>query len=801
MEVTKFWSSVKPRDVIAEGLRQRRAHLWIQAVAAVSLSAAAVLAPDAAQAADTPSADTAASDTLADVIVTATRREQNLNDVPFSTTALSGDPLQTLGDAGDDIRQLAFKVPSLNIESSNGRAFPRFYIRGYGNSDYHDFASQPVGLIYDDIVQENPALKGFPIFDQSDVEVLRGPQGTLFGRNSPAGVVKLESAKPVIGETSGFFSISDGTYNSGVVQGAANVPVNDQMAFRISVQGQHRNDWVNDPVNLTTLGGFNDWAARAQLLYKPTDTFSALLNVHGRDLTGSSTLFRANIIQPGSNALIPGFDPAELYTDGPNSSNLQTVGANVHLTWSLPNLTLQSITGYESILHYLAIGDITGGCGEAFPPINSQCYATFPSGSGPGFIPFAVETSAGIKSHTQLTQEFRVVSANEGPLKGQAGVFIFYEDVIADDDDYCAVGECVATAPLFVLQDITRTKQRNDAEAIFGSLDYKVTDALTATAGLRYTADHRTMTSGFTDVVAPLFPPGNATTAPYYAGKSASNVSWDVSATYKLNPDTSVYARVATGFRAPTLGEPGAGIGIQVANAETTISYEAGIKADMFDRRARVAFDGYYFNVSNQQLSAVGGASNVTQLVNAEHTIGYGSELDFEAHPMPNLTFNVSGSLNITRIEDPSLVVAVGGGVPVGDALNPTYSLPGAFGPVYYARINGNPLPQAAKWVGDVSLRYDIPLEASGKLYVYTDWSYRSGINFFLYESKEFDGPSLTQGGVRLGYEWADGKYDAAVFCRNCTNEIRAIGGIDFADLLGYVNDPRIFGVQFRAKF
>ncbi len=126
------------------------------------------------------------------MIVTATRREQKLNDVPFSATALSGEPLLTLGDAGDDIKQLAFKVPSLNIESSNGRAFPRFYIRGYGNSDFHDFASQPVGLVYDDIVQENPALKGFPIFDQADVEVLRGPQGTLFGRNSPAGVVKLE---------------------------------------------------------------------------------------------------------------------------------------------------------------------------------------------------------------------------------------------------------------------------------------------------------------------------------------------------------------------------------------------------------------------------------------------------------------------------------------------------------------------------------------------------------------------------------------------------------------------------------
>jgi len=219
-----------------------------------AVAATSILMPAAVQAAGA-GVDTGESDTLAEVIVTATRREQNLNDVPFSATALSGEPLLTLGGAGDDIKQLAFKVPSLNIESSNGRAFPRFYIRGYGNTDFHDFASQPVGLVYDDIVQENSALKGFPIFDQADVEVLRGPQGTLFGRNSPAGVVKLESAKPVIGETSGFVSLSDGTYNSAVVQGVVNLPVTDQSAFRLSIQGQHRDDWVKDPVNGAKYGG------------------------------------------------------------------------------------------------------------------------------------------------------------------------------------------------------------------------------------------------------------------------------------------------------------------------------------------------------------------------------------------------------------------------------------------------------------------------------------------------------------------------------------------------------------------
>jgi len=751
--------------------------IWIALALIVAGGAVAALADDT-------------SEGLGEIVVTATRREENINDVPFSTTALAGDALVTLGDAGDDIKQLAFKVPSLNIESSNGRAFPRLYIRGYGNTDFHDFASQPVGLVYDDVVQENPALKGFPIFDQADVEVLRGPQGTLFGRNAPAGVLKLESAKPQLGETSGAVSVSDGTYNSSVVEGYANVPLGETSALRISVQNQHRDDWVTDPINESTLGGYSDTGARVQLLVKPSDGFTALFNFHGRDLNGSSTLFRANAISPGTNSLIPGFDPASYYADGPNSANLQTYGGSVHLTWNFDGLTLQSISAYETVSSYLSVGDIDGGYGPGNVFCQPAC--TGPA-SGPGPVPFAVQTSAGLPHHGQTTQEFRVVSDNTGPLKAQGGVFLFYETVVADDDDYCSPGNCVTTGPLyqpFALEDVTRTKQTNDAEAVFGSLDYTPIEAFTATAGLRYTEDHKKMTAGF-EQVTPYSFASNAPIDPLSAGRSASNVSWDVSGTYKFTPDFNVYARVATGFRAPTLGEPGAGTSIQVVRAETTVSYETGLHATFLDHKGRVALDGFYYDVSNQQLSAVGGNTTTTLLLNATRSVGYGSELELEMHPIPALTFNFAGSLNITRIEDPGLATAVCFSCTVINPLNKNGD----------ALIDGNPLPQAAKWVADASARYDVPLTDTGKLYAYSDLSYRSGVNFFLYESKEFDGPPLTQLGVRLGYEWADGKYDAGLFCRNCTNQIRAIGGIDFDNLTAYINDPRIVGLKFRAKF
>ena len=115
--------------------------------------------------------------TLQAVTVTAERRTENIKDVPSSISTLSGEKLDALNTGGQDIRMLSGRVPSLNIESSFGRAFPRFYIRGYGNTDFRSNASQPVSLIYDDIVQENPILKGFPVFDVNRIEVLAGPQG------------------------------------------------------------------------------------------------------------------------------------------------------------------------------------------------------------------------------------------------------------------------------------------------------------------------------------------------------------------------------------------------------------------------------------------------------------------------------------------------------------------------------------------------------------------------------------------------------------------------------------------------
>src|ERR1700745_2679542 len=265
----------------------RRGHHPLLALVS-SAAAAVLLNPGITRAADQAGTETE-SGALQEVIVTAERRAERLIDVAFSTAVLTGDSLAVLGSSGQDIRQLAFAVPSLNIESSNGRTFPRFYIRGYGNTDFTSFASQPVRLYYDDIVQENPALKGFPIFDQQDVEVLRGPQGTLFGRNAPAGVVKIESAKPQLNQFGGYTTLSYGTYDTANIEAVLNLPAGEAWACRASTQGQHRKNWVDAPDNMPGnqhLEGYDDWAVRVQALFQPSDTLNGLMNLHTRCVGG-----------------------------------------------------------------------------------------------------------------------------------------------------------------------------------------------------------------------------------------------------------------------------------------------------------------------------------------------------------------------------------------------------------------------------------------------------------------------------------------------------------------------------------
>ena len=350
-----------------------------------------------------------------EIIVTAQKREENIQDVPISITAITAEEVNVIMAGGGDILSLANRTPGLYAESSNGRTAPRFYIRGLGNSDFALQATQPVSIIMDDVVKENVLLKSFPIFDVQQIEVLRGPQGTLFGRNTPAGIIKFTSVKPSQ-ETDMNLSVSYGTYGSMNAQAAVGGGISDTVSMRLSGALIRRSDYVDNTFTgeEDALGGFKDVAGRFQVLWEPSDNFDFLVDVHARDEEGTATLFRANILTTGSNDINANFVKDEVAYDGgagnPQAINSKGITLTANLDFDFATLT--SITAYDTATG-LSRGDIDGGFGAAFLPF-----------MGPGFIPFPSDTGNEYDTD-QFTQEIRLASNGDSALSWQVGAFVF----------------------------------------------------------------------------------------------------------------------------------------------------------------------------------------------------------------------------------------------------------------------------------------------------------------------------------------------------------------------------------------
>jgi iron complex outermembrane receptor protein len=709
---------------------------------------------------------------LGEIIVTAQRRSENIQDVPLSVSALEGERLAAMFEGGGDIQMLAARVPSLYAESSNGRLAPRFYIRGLGNSDFDLAASQPVSIIVDEVVLENVILKSFPLFDIERVEVLRGPQGTLFGRNTPAGIVKFDTRKPAQ-EFSGDAGLSYGELGSLSFEGAVGGGISDAVSFRLSALYQERDDWIDNDFTgeNDAMGGFDEFAYRAQLLIEPSDAFSALLNIHGRDIDGTASIFRANVLGPGSDGFNSNYDRDSVTYDGGdnNPQHAEGTGGSLKLDFKLgSDVNLTSITAYETTESF-SLGDIDGGFGAG--PVGGAV-GPCPPGSEPGdpCILFPSATQDGLDDLDQLTQEFRLSSQASDQLFWQAGIFYF-------DSKFD-----VATNPFFTLEPVIVTHE-NTAWAVFGHVSYDVSDVLTVTGGARYTDDDKDVdgTDGFGGVIAPV-------------SVSDEQVSWDLSALYEVNDTFNLYGRLANGFRAPTIQGRDVAFGgaPSIADSETITSIEVGFKSQLADDRVRLNAAVFYYEIEDQQLSAIGGGGNFVQLVNADKGTGMGVDFDSEFVITDRFMMTLGLSYTDTEIDDSELVVP-----PCGSGMCTVLDPLDALG---RAIVDGNSFVQAPEYVATVTARYGVPV-GSGEVFFYTDWAFQGETQFFIYESEEFKSDGNFEGGARIGYAHDGGRWEVALFGRNITDEENVKGAIDFNNLTGFDNEPRIIGASFRARF
>ena len=711
-----------------------------------------------------------AADQLETIMVTATRVSENIRDVPESVTAVDPQKLAALNDSGYDLRSLAGQVPSLNVETSDGRTMPRFYIRGLGNTDFDPNAQQPVSVVVDDIPLDNSAIRSFPIFDQQSVEVLRGPQGTLFGRNTPAGVVKFDSVKPG-DEFNGYGDLSWGTYNTLNAEGAYGGPLGDGFSFRISGVLQRRDDWITNTsttgVAPKALGGYIDGAARLQIRYVEGD-FDALLNIHGRAEDGNTQVYHAGSIQPGSNNFLPGFQIDRVALDGAEFGTTRQGGSNLHLSYHFDGVgTLYSITSYE-VASVDAATDVDGGNVYHRPPVGLNV------GSSPS-------NTGGYTQPRETSQELRMVTDKSHGLQIQGGLYYLDQQLYYTETTWNALGDLL---PGYVIHH-----DSNQDVGVYGSGTYSATDALTLGAGVRYSTDSKR------DLVGGV-PPVPGLTAglvlPIVTRLSGGNVSWDASATDAVDEHVNLYARAATGYLGGAIQDRATNGSFPVtAKPEVSTSGEVGTKTVWLDNRLTFDADVFYMSTRDLQLTAVGGTTNSAHLINVDKAISEGVEWELQARPLPNLLLNLGGSYNFTEILDPSVSVATCG----SKVCTPTDPLNAAG----RALLDHNPLPQAPRYISDASARYSITLPNGASLFAYTDWSYRSSVNFKLYTASEFEGKALILGGLKLGYA-TSGNTEIAVFGRNILNKVVFVGASDFNNLDGFVSEPRIVGVQIHTS-
>ncbi len=746
--------------------------------AATSLLATAVGAAPAAPVAPADNADSG------EIIVTAERRPENLQQVPLSVGVVSGTQFRDLQSGGGDILELSARVPGLYAETTTGRIFPRFYIRGLGNIDFYLGASQPVEIIQDDVILEHVVLKSNPVYDVAQVEVLRGPQGTLFGRNTTAGIIKFDSIRPSedlqARASATYGELGTVTFDGGV--GGAIVP--GKIAVRVSGLYQHRDNWVantftgtsadNTQVNKRdALGGFNERDLRAQILVTPTEKLSLLFEGQGRSYKGTSTIFhRGALIKGSNNTDTTARDTVALDEGVGNPQAYETYGAFLNAKYDFGPVTLTSITAYETLSGY-SRGDTDGGAAALFP-VNGV-----PNGFG--------QSQGKVNQLDQVSEELRLSSNGATRFKYQFGFFYFENRDITEFDQRAFL---IGTNP----NNNVLLHDDNTSFALFGQASYKLTDKLTITAGGRVTNDTKRTV---------LFKTANtAANVVTYTGRTNVRLpdtqgSGDISALYEVSPDLNVYARVARGFRGPTIQGRSAVFNsdFTTANSETILSYEAGFKAQAFDRKLRFNASAFGYTVDNIQLNGNDANGNGV-LFNANHANAYGLEAEAEYHPTSHLQFGVGLSLLHTEIKDSRVYAQVCAlnGVVTCTVLNPVIKV----GPNFFAQIDGNPLPDAPEYTVDVNGRYGVPLGRDGELFVAGDIAVQGYTNLVLYRTQEFYSKGTYELGLKVGY--ATPRYELAVFARNLTDQKNLKGVIENYNAAVF-NEPRIVGGSIRFTY
>ncbi len=513
-----------------------------------------------------------------EVVVTAQKREQKLQDVPVAVSAFAEKQLEA--QAVQSLTDLSAKSP--NVVLAPVGAYPyasAFFIRGLGFADVESTFEPAVGVEMNGVylARNSGALQDF--FDISSVEILRGPQGTLYGRNTIGGVVSVRTKTPVPGDPfSGEVQGTVGDHGRQEARVAVNLPLSDVFAARVSLLYKNYDGYIHNAYLNKTQGDNETLSGRVTLVAKPNDVFDATLVIDGDRERGSGSPFRnaalpGNVyynFSPDTGTKTPLFpagasnpsDPYTVYDNTPIFAHVDTWGLALNTNTHLSFGTVTTVTGYREFTDRV-LSDYDGSPVNFFYALRDQ-------------------------THHQFSQEVRLASNVGGKLDYVVGAYYLNQDYAITNAQGGLIYGAATPAQI--------ASQRNIAWALFGQADYHVNDKLTLTAGGRYSYEKKRFTN------QPLF---------FAVSKTYSN-DWDnfspkLSANYKFSPDVMGYVTWSKGFRAG--GYNGRAASYTSAGpyaSETVESFEAGVKSELFDRRLRLNGAAFSSKYSNMQTGTQG---------------------------------------------------------------------------------------------------------------------------------------------------------------------------------------------------
>jgi iron complex outermembrane recepter protein len=716
-------------------------------------------------------------DSSADIVVTANRRSENLQDVAASLTVLDGD---TLNDRGIlNTLDLARSVPSLTVEPVVGIAAPRLYIRGIGTADFNANAANPVTTNVDDVYIGFINATAVQLFDVQRIEVLRGPQGTLYGRNTTGGAINYLSNGPSA-TLGGYVNARYGRFDARQITAAVTGPVvGDTLTARLAFNYEGRDGLgTNTVTGLRNLGSRDNWALRGLLRFRPDDTLDILLNVHGGSaraqqvpwtvqgiidpVTGGpcspaavTALQCANAlgyVRPAIGRYDAEYDYRGLRGQG-LGERLDTIGTSLKATYELGFAEVTSITAYE--------------------------YADYQRAEDTDATPLAILHIDNDDRFSQFSQELRLASPSGRRFNWIVGGF-YYHDVTrhrSQSDVLRALRPVFGFSPAnFVLFADQNYRQTTDAYAVFGRIDYKIVDKLSVAFGLRYTNETRQLDQTI-NLVEPTF------TIPLVAVDRRlrnDNVSGEVKIEYTATDDLLLYAAVARGFKSG-----GFNGGLVFSNAavtsyrpETLTSYEVGVKSQ-WSRALRLNASGFYYDYKDLQLFTFVNQGGIpTQVLdNAGSAELYGFEAELVYSPVRQLDL----------------------GANIGYVHSRLTRYITSFGP----DLSGNQLAGAPEVTLNFSADYGFDVGDWG-ISLHADTAYRSRSFFTQSNSPFLVKPSYWVTGARIavtppGEQFTIAAFGSNIFNSRYNNAVQDLSS--FGEYFAVPADPATWGVELRVRF